>query len=77
MALSVHTNEIQLASLMDSVHQPWMLLHAWKPDQFSQFIHLCDLMATLGEGNGKVNKSGRKELHMINNIGGREVSERS
>lgn len=33
-------------------------------------------MATLGEGNGKVNKSARKELHMISNIGGGEGSVR-
>lgn len=53
---------------MDSAHQPWMLLHAWKPDQFSQLIHLCDLMTTLRQETGEVNKTGRKEQHMINNI---------
>lgn len=46
-----------------------MLSRACKPDQFSQFIHLHDLMARLGEGNGKVNQSGRKELRMIYVIG--------
>lgn len=75
MPHSTHSNEIQLASVMDSAHQPWMLLGAWEPDQFSQFIHLCDLMATLGKGNGKVNKAGRIELHMINKVRG-EVSVR-
>lgn len=38
---------IQLASLMDSTHQPWMPLLTWNPDQFSQLIHLRDLVATM------------------------------
>lgn len=51
---------------MDGAHQPWMLLHAWKQDQFSQLILLCDLMMAPKEGNEKVDKSGRKEQHVIN-----------
>ena len=52
---------IQLASLMDDTHQPYMLLHTWKPDQFSRLIHLCDLMATFGQEDGEVDKAGRHE----------------
>lgn len=48
---------------MDGAHQPRMLLRARKPDQFSQFIHLGDLMTTLGGENGKVNKKRAEKIH--------------
>lgn len=61
---------ILLAPLMDSAHQPWMPFPCRKPDQFSQLIHLRDLMTTLTEGSEKVNTkvAGREEASVMNSI---------
>lgn len=60
--LVLYVQMIQLASLMDSTHQPQTMLLTWKPDQFSQLIRLCDLMTTHWEENGNVN-TGKGATH--------------
>lgn len=60
----------QLATLMDSAQQPRLLLHAWKANQFSQLIYLCDLTkhAQIEDGR-RVNPNWQgTKLHMSNNI---------
>lgn len=59
LQLVVQIQMTPLASLVGGTHQLWTLLHTLKPDQFLQLIHLCGIMTTLRQENGKIYKTAR------------------